>query len=107
MPFTFDQLRRGLERAEFVPYFQPVVDLRSGGLHGFEVLARWERPHSGLIGPDVFVPCLERHGLINNLTATLLIQAFAAVRACRATSVWLSTSRPRSCTTRSCRHWSS
>ena len=42
MPFTFDQLRRGLEHAEFVPYFQPVVDLRSGGLHGFEVLARWK-----------------------------------------------------------------
>jgi PAS domain S-box-containing protein len=80
MPFTFDQLRGGLERAEFVPYFQPVVDLRSGNLHGFEVLARWERPHDGVIGPSVFIPCLERHGLINDLTATLLIQAFAAVR---------------------------
>src|SRR5689334_9460072 len=80
MPFAFDHLRRGLENAEFVPYFQPIVDLRSGKLHAFEVLARWEHPQQGLIPPSVFVPLMEQHRLINNLTAALLIQSFVAVR---------------------------
>ena len=38
---TTNELRRGLERGEIVPYYQPVVELANGQLVGFEVLARW------------------------------------------------------------------
>lgn len=42
MPYSIEQLRRGLESVEFIPYFQPIVDLGSGSIHGFEILARWD-----------------------------------------------------------------
>lgn len=79
-PFTQEELCRALDCGEFVPYFQPLVDVRSGELHGFEILARWEHPTRGLIPPDLFIPLLERFNLMNNLTAAVLIPAFAAAR---------------------------
>ena len=79
-PFTQEELCRALEYGEFVPYFQPLVDLRSGEIHGFEILARWEHPTRGLIPPDLFISLLQRFSLMNNLTAALLIPAFAVTR---------------------------
>lgn len=80
MSFTEQQVGQALENGEFAPYFQPLVDLRSGEIHGFEILARWEHPVLGLISPAVFIPLLEQYRLMNNLTASLLISAFAAAR---------------------------
>lgn len=80
MPFTEQQLQQGLLAGEFIPFFQPLVDIRAGHIRGFEILARWEHPTQGLVPPSVFVPLLERSSLVNNLSATLLSQAFAAVR---------------------------
>ena len=45
-------LRQAVERHEFVPFFQPIVDLRTGKLSGFESLMRWRRPGHGLVGPS-------------------------------------------------------
>ena len=75
--FLYD-LRRGIDRDEIVPYFQPLVELRTGQLSGFEVLARWRHPERGMISPDQFIWVAEESGLISNLTESLLERSFAA-----------------------------
>lgn len=57
-------LRVALERHEFLPFYQPLVDLKSGALVGFEALMRWRRPDGRLVSPAVFIPTLEDTGLI-------------------------------------------
>jgi diguanylate cyclase (GGDEF)-like protein/PAS domain S-box-containing protein len=69
---TSNELRRGIERDEIVPYFQPIVDLASGVVTGFEVLARWRHPDRGLLGADQFLPLAEETGLITDLGAAIL-----------------------------------
>jgi diguanylate cyclase (GGDEF)-like protein len=73
-------IRRGLARGEFVPFYEQQVDLHSGVLVGFEMLARWRSPQLGLISPDIFVPIAEEIGLINELSERLMEQAFADAR---------------------------
>ncbi|HEV2575914.1 MAG TPA: EAL domain-containing protein [Acidobacteriaceae bacterium] len=80
MQLSAHHIVQSLEQGEFVPCFQPLVDLRSGEIHGFEILARWQHPTLGLISPGVFIPLIEQYRLANNLTASLLISAFAEVR---------------------------
>jgi PAS domain S-box-containing protein len=69
---------RVLERDEIEPHFQPIVELSTRKLVGFEVLSRWHHPTAGLIPPDEFIPFAERAGLIGLLTEKLLGKAFAA-----------------------------
>jgi len=80
MQLTQQDIHQALEEGEFVPYFQPIVDLRVGNIHGFEILARWQHPTQDSIPPNLFIPPAEHYGLINRLSASLLTQAFAAVR---------------------------
>jgi PAS domain S-box-containing protein len=75
------ELRKALKNGEIVPYFQPMVGIRTGKLVGFEVLARWLHPQRGTIHPDEFIPAAEQAGLIGELTETILLQAFAATAA--------------------------
>jgi EAL domain-containing protein (putative c-di-GMP-specific phosphodiesterase class I) len=70
-------LFEALERNEIVPYFQPLVELRTGVLTSFEVLARWIHPVDGMIPPDQFIPVAEETGCIGELTMRLLSQVFA------------------------------
>jgi diguanylate cyclase (GGDEF)-like protein len=73
-------IRRGLARGEFVPFYEQQVDLESGALVGFEMLARWRSPQLGLISPDIFVPIAEEIGLINEMSEQLMEQAFTDAR---------------------------
>ncbi|WP_454724306.1 MULTISPECIES: EAL domain-containing protein [Cupriavidus] len=76
------ELRRGLRLGEFVPYYQPLVDLESGLCTGVEVLARWQHPQRGLLAPDAFIPTIERQRLAVALTLCLIPQVlrdFAAL----------------------------
>ena len=57
-------LRLAVERREFVPFFQPIVDLGTGKLSGFESLIRWRRPGHGMVGPGEFVALLLENRLI-------------------------------------------
>ena len=74
---TATELRRGLERGEIVPYFQPIVELTTGHVTGFEALARWLHPERGLLSPDQFLPMAEETGLIDEIGATVLSDALA------------------------------
>ena len=60
-------VRRALENEELVPCFQPVVELHSGRVTGFEVLARWLHPQLGLVLPENFISLAEDNGLIGTL----------------------------------------
>ena len=73
-------IRVGLPRGEFVPFFEPQVDLATGCLTGFEVLARWNSPTNGLVSPDVFVPVAEENGQIAELSMAVARQALIASR---------------------------
>src|SRR5690348_17691871 len=54
------QLAEAIDAGEFVPYYQPVVDIRSGQLRGAEVLVRWKKPDGSLVLPGAFIPLAER-----------------------------------------------
>jgi EAL domain-containing protein (putative c-di-GMP-specific phosphodiesterase class I) len=75
------RLCRAIDQGEIVPYFQPLVELRSGHLAGFEVLARWLHPERGMVPPDEFIPGAEAAGLIGPVTEAVLSQALAAMAA--------------------------
>jgi sensor c-di-GMP phosphodiesterase-like protein len=68
------ELRAALKAGEFVPYYQPVVDIRSGQLRGAEVLVRWRKPDGSLELPSTFIPLAESSGLIRDLTRDLMRQ---------------------------------
>jgi EAL domain-containing protein (putative c-di-GMP-specific phosphodiesterase class I) len=65
-------LRRAIQSGAIQPFFQPMVELPSGAPVGFEVLARWIGPHTGVAGPDAFIPLAESSGLLPLLTESLL-----------------------------------
>jgi predicted signal transduction protein with EAL and GGDEF domain len=68
-------IRFGLEHGHFVPYFEPQVDLGTGEIVGFEVLARWNHPLSGIVAPDVFIPIAEEIGVIGRLSEQVIGEA--------------------------------
>lgn len=70
-----EALRSGLLRGELVPYYQPIVSLPTREVARFEVLARWEHPQRGLLGPDLFLQLSEDLRLIDDMLFALLRQA--------------------------------
>ena len=71
-------IRFGLEHDQFVPFFEPQVDLATGAIIGFEVLARWAHPLTGIVSPDRFIPIAEEHNLIGRLSDQVVRKALAA-----------------------------
>ena len=73
-------MRVGIPRGEFVPYFEQQIDLTTGRLGGFEVLARWDHPMRGLVPPDSFIPIAEETGMIAELSMSVMRQALEEAR---------------------------
>ncbi|EJL94332.1 diguanylate cyclase (GGDEF) domain-containing protein [Herbaspirillum sp. CF444] len=69
------ELRRALDRNEFLLYAQPKVELATGKVVGAEALVRWVHPEKGFIGPDNFIPFAETTGFIRMLTSWMLNKA--------------------------------
>ncbi|HVK54728.1 MAG TPA: EAL domain-containing protein [Burkholderiales bacterium] len=76
-------LRRGLERNEFVVYYQPIADTDTLRITGAEALIRWRHPGRGMVSPAQFIPLAEETGLINQIGEWVLRTA------CRQAKVWL------------------
>ena len=73
-------IRRGIPAGEFVPYYEQQVDLESGELVGFEMLARWNSPQFGLVSPEVFIPIAEELDVIGEMSEALIRQALVDAR---------------------------
>jgi len=65
-------IENALEDGEFVPYYQPIVDIRTGRLRGAEVLVRWRKSDGTLVLPGAFIPLMESSDLIHALTRSLM-----------------------------------
>lgn len=68
-------IRCGIPAGEFVPYYEQQIDLETGKLTGFEMLARWKSPRYGLVSPEIFIPIAEDIDLIGALSEQLIRQA--------------------------------
>lgn len=75
------QLRDAIQCGDVLPYYQPLVNLGSGEIVGFEVLARWRHREKGLLPPSRFIAPAEEAGLIPFMFTTILRQA--CLDACR------------------------
>jgi len=73
-------LRAGIPGGQIVPWFEQQVDLVTGELIGFELLARWEHPDHGVIEPALFIPVAEESGLIAELSMSVMRSAFDEAR---------------------------
>ncbi len=74
------EIRRALEQREFCVYYQPIVNLMTGDIRGFEALARWQHPHRGLVGPSEFIRVAEEMGLIEDIDWLVLREASRQLR---------------------------
>ncbi len=68
-------LRQAVKNDDIVPHYQPLVDLNTGEIKGFEALARWTDPTGELVPPSIFIEIAEESGLIITLTENLLRKA--------------------------------
>ncbi|MGF1759477.1 EAL domain-containing protein [Photobacterium sagamiensis] len=68
-------VEQGLAKREFIPYYQPIVNVATNSLYGCEMLARWKRPGQDMISPMEFIPYVEKSGQILPITEQLMEKA--------------------------------
>jgi len=88
-------LRRAVEREEFRVFYQPIVDVETGRLSGFEGLVRWQHSEKGIVSPAVFIPLAEETGIIIEIGRIVLMDSCRQLARWRAShpdcdDVWIS-----------------
>src|ERR1700676_3191648 len=86
LSFTIEEIRQGIRKDEFEPFFQPKVELATGRIKGAEALARWRHPQKGIVAPYAFVGPLEGHSQIDQLTWLILSKSVDFCREWRTNS---------------------
>lgn len=70
--FYVSELNGALEKGEFLPYYQPIVDAMTGEIVSAEALIRWKHTEKGMIPPGLFIPVFEREGLTTKLDSFMV-----------------------------------
>ena len=81
---SLEHVRRAFAQRQFVLYYQPIVDMRSGEVTGVEALIRWQHPERGLLLPEVFLPIIEDRPISVELGEWVIAGALAQMSAWRA-----------------------
>lgn len=75
-----NDFEHALENGHIYAYYQPIMDIQSGKIAGFEALMRWIDPDKGFIRPDLFIPVLEESGLIVKASQWMLKESLKALK---------------------------
>lgn len=75
-------MREGIDKAEFTPFFQPIIQMSDGKIIGFEALARWQSPKRGFVYPNDFIPLAEETNLVMAIDFQIL------EKSCRQLMLW-------------------
>lgn len=78
--YSRHELLRAIANRELINHYQPKVDLATGAVTGVECLVRWRHPDDGLVYPDQFLPAIEEHGLMGELTSVVVTSALQQAR---------------------------
>lgn len=73
-PDPYNTIEEGIRRREFIPYYQPIIDIQSGRLSGCEVLVRWRKEDGTILSPGHFIDLAEATGLARPMTTSLMEQ---------------------------------
>ena len=84
---SLEQIRQALANREFVLFYQPKVNMRTGEIIGAEALIRWQHPQRGLLPPAVFLPVIEDHPFAIELGEWVIDTALGQIEAWRANAL--------------------
>ncbi|WP_316862772.1 EAL domain-containing protein [uncultured Cohaesibacter sp.] len=73
-PDPYHSIEAGIRRKEFIPFYQPIIDIQTGRLSGCEVLVRWRKPDGTILSPGHFIDVAEASGLARPMTTLLMEQ---------------------------------
>ncbi|PDQ17272.1 bifunctional diguanylate cyclase/phosphodiesterase [Mesorhizobium sanjuanii] len=82
-----DEILGGLERNEFIPFYQPQFDAKTLEIVGVEALARWKHPAKGILAPDIFLKTAEELNVVSTIDRTILEQSLSDFKAWSAANI--------------------
>jgi sensor c-di-GMP phosphodiesterase-like protein len=74
------ELKIAVARHEFIVYYQPIIEFKSGVCIGAEALVRWKKPDGTMVRPDLFIPLAESSGLIQDITDQMIDSVVANMK---------------------------